>query len=157
MTAPSLLQVLILASALGCGLIAGVFFAFSTFVMRALDRLPAPHAVAAMQSINIAVIHPLFLAPFFGTALTCVAAAMVARSHLNFPAISAAAALHLFGTLLVTILCNVPLNNRLEAADPSSPAAASAWRHYFSRWLFWNHVRTVAAAAASSALIYSLF
>jgi uncharacterized membrane protein len=31
---------LILAAALGCGLMAGVFFAFSTFVMKALARLP---------------------------------------------------------------------------------------------------------------------
>ncbi len=145
-----------MASALGCGLVAGVFFAFSTFVMRALDRLPAPHAVAAMQSINIAVIHPLFLGPFFGTALTCIATTIAARSQSSFPAISAAAALYLFGTLLVTIICNVPLNHRLAAADPSSSAAASAWRHYLSRWLFWNHVRTAAAAFASGALIYSL-
>jgi len=36
-----LLFPLVLISALGSGLIAGVFFAFSTFVMKALARLPA--------------------------------------------------------------------------------------------------------------------
>ena len=41
-----------LASALGCGLVAGVFFAFSTFVMPALKRLPPAHGIAVMQSIN---------------------------------------------------------------------------------------------------------
>ena len=35
-----LLYAATLATALGCGLVAGVFFAFSTFVMPALKRLP---------------------------------------------------------------------------------------------------------------------
>ena len=40
---------LTLVSALGCGLIAGAFFAFSSFVMKALGRLPPPQGIAAMQ------------------------------------------------------------------------------------------------------------
>ncbi|WP_010496926.1 hypothetical protein [Paenibacillus elgii] len=48
------------ASALGSGLIAGLFFAFSTFVMSALARLPAEQGIAAMQSINVTVLNPLF-------------------------------------------------------------------------------------------------
>ena len=46
----NLLFVLTLSSALGCGLIAGVFFAFSAFVMRALARLEPAQGMAAMQS-----------------------------------------------------------------------------------------------------------
>jgi uncharacterized membrane protein len=42
------ISLLTFASALGCGLIAGVFFAFSSFVMRALARLPPARGVAAM-------------------------------------------------------------------------------------------------------------
>ena len=38
-TTDQLLVALTLVSALGCGLIAGVFFAFSAFVMKALSRL----------------------------------------------------------------------------------------------------------------------
>jgi uncharacterized membrane protein len=49
-----LLFVLTLFAALGCGLVAGVFFAFSTFVMKALARLPAEQGIAAMQAINAA-------------------------------------------------------------------------------------------------------
>jgi len=45
-----LLFIVTLLAALGCGLIAGVFFAFSTFVMKALARLPTSHGIAAMQS-----------------------------------------------------------------------------------------------------------
>ena len=47
---------LTLFSALGCGLVAGIFFAFSTFVMKALTHLLPGQGIAAMQSINVAVI-----------------------------------------------------------------------------------------------------
>jgi uncharacterized membrane protein len=62
--------ILTLLSALGSGLIAGVFFAFSTFVMRALGRLPPHEGIAAMQSINIVVINPWFMTAFLGTVVT---------------------------------------------------------------------------------------
>lgn len=143
------------ASALGCGLIGGIFFAFSTFIMRALDRLPTAQAVAAMQSINVVVINPLFLAPFFGTGLACIATATVTRSQPNFPAVIVASALYIFGTLFVTVAGNVPLNRQLARLDPFSPAAASAWRHFLSRWLFWNHIRTASAIFASGVFIWS--
>jgi uncharacterized membrane protein len=63
-----LLFALTLLSALGCGSVAGIFFAFSTFVMNARARLPAAQGIIAKQSINVAVINPLFGAAFFGTA-----------------------------------------------------------------------------------------
>jgi len=60
-----------LVSALGSGLMAGVFFAFSAFIMNALARLPAAQGIAAMQSINIVVLNFWFGSVFFGTALIC--------------------------------------------------------------------------------------
>lgn len=67
----SMLEMGTVLSALGCGLMAGVFFAFSTFVMKALGALPPAQGIAAMQSINVAVINRWFMAAFFGTALLC--------------------------------------------------------------------------------------
>jgi uncharacterized membrane protein len=58
-----------LAATLGCGLNTGVFFAFSTFVMPALKRLPAVQGIAAMQSINKLAVTPAFMAVLFGTAV----------------------------------------------------------------------------------------
>jgi uncharacterized membrane protein len=65
-----------LACAIGCGLMAGFFFAFSICVMKALGRLPPEQGITAMQTINVVVINPWFLAPFFGTAALCVVATM---------------------------------------------------------------------------------
>ena len=45
-------------TALGCGLSAGALFAFSSFVMGALARLPAAQGIAAMQSINARAVTP---------------------------------------------------------------------------------------------------
>jgi uncharacterized membrane protein len=57
-----------LVAALGCGLMAGLFFAFSVAVMKVLARLPSAEVIAAMQAINVAIINPVFLTVFFGTA-----------------------------------------------------------------------------------------
>ena len=67
-----LLFTLTLITALGSGLVAGVFYAFSTFVMKGLARLPSAQGIDAMQSINITVINPRFMGAFFGTAAACV-------------------------------------------------------------------------------------
>lgn len=145
--------------ALGCGLIAGAFFAFSTFVMKALGRLPAPHGIAAMQSINIVVINAWFMTALFGTALLCVIVFIAALRGWQDPAapyLLAGSALYLAGTIVVTMLCNVPRNNALATAEPSTAEAAALWRDYLSAWTFWNHVRTVAALAACALLIAAL-
>ena len=57
---------------LGSALVGGVFFAFSSFVMKALARMPSSEGIAAMQSINVVVINPAFLGAFIGTALLSV-------------------------------------------------------------------------------------
>ena len=80
-----LLRVLTLIAALGSGLMAGFFFAFSVSVMKALGRLPPAQGIAAMQSINVVVINPVFLIAFFGTAAACVAVAISALSGWSEP------------------------------------------------------------------------
>lgn len=62
----------------GCGVVSGVFFAFSGFVMPALGRLPTPQAVAAMQAINVTAVTPPLMTALFGTAVVCVAIAVEA-------------------------------------------------------------------------------
>src|SRR6476646_7433171 len=92
-----------LFSALGCGLIAGVFFAFSTFVMSALARLPAAQGIAAMQAINITVINPWFMLAFLGTAATCVLLAIFSLLKWQQPGSSywlVGSLLYLVGTFL---------------------------------------------------------
>lgn len=156
----NMLFTLTLASALGSGLIAGAFFAFSTFVMGALGRLPAAHGIAAMQSINIVVINPWFLSVFMGTAVACVllvAAAVFTWQQPGAMLLLAGALLYFAGTFLVTMFFNVPLNDALAAVNPESSEGASLWTRYLSTWTNWNHVRTIAALAGAALLTIALY
>jgi uncharacterized membrane protein len=139
-------------AALGCGLMAGVFAAFSLFVMRGLAALPPAEGAAAMRAVNASALRPPFMALFFGTALACAAAAVAAGSGLARPGAGHAlvgALVYLAGGFGVTAARNVPLNDRLAAAEPGSP---ELWVHYLSAWTRWNHLRTLASAAAAALL-----
>ncbi|MGD8691185.1 MAG: hypothetical protein PVH66_01930, partial [Methyloceanibacter sp.] len=61
--------VLTIFAALCTALLAGLFFAFSMFFMRALGGLSAERGIVAMQATIQAIKRPAFLAVFFGTAL----------------------------------------------------------------------------------------
>ncbi len=150
---------LTLIAALGCGLIAGVFFAFSTFVMKALARLPPGEGIAAMQSINIVVLNPWFLGAFFGTAAACVLALIssLMRWHESGAVyVFVGSVLYLVGTLLVTIVFNVPRNESLASVGPADSDGADRWASYVSSWTAWNHVRTVAALVAAASFSVAL-
>ena len=147
------------AAAIGSGAIGGAFFAFSSFIMKSLGRIPAPEGMRAMQSINIVVITPWFMAPFFGTALLSIALAIIAGLELeksHAPYLLGGAALYLVGTMVITIAGNVPLNNELAATDADSAEGREVWARYVFRWTALNTLRTGAALAASVAFIVAL-
>ena len=154
-----MLFALTLVAALGCGLVAGAFFAFSTFVMKALSRLPAREGIAAMQSINVVVLNPWFMTALFGTAVACVVALIFSLLRWNEAGavfLLAGAVLYLVGTVLVTIVFNVPRNEALAGIAPTDPNGGTLWAAYVAGWTAWNHVRTAAALAAAASFSIAL-
>lgn len=154
-----LLYVLTFASALSCGLVAGIFFAFSAFAMKALARLPPAQGIAAMQSINVAVINPLFLVLLLGTAVACLLLAVSSLLRWREPGavfLLVGSLLYLVGTILVTGVFNVPRNDALAAVDPASADGTRLWADYVTSWTAWNHVRTAAALLAAASLTIAL-
>jgi uncharacterized membrane protein len=150
---------LTVAAALGSGLVGGIFFAFSTFVMRSLASQPPASGIATMQAINVKVLNGWFLAAFMGTAAAGLAVVVVSLTSLP----NAASVLRLGGGLLyligcfgVTIAFNVPRNDALAAVDPGSVDGAAVWADYITNWTRWNTVRTVASLLAAAALTVSL-
>jgi uncharacterized membrane protein len=146
------LDLVTLGAAVGGGLNAGVFFAFSTFVMPALSRLPPAQGIAAMQAINVAAINRWFMGALFGTAAACVllaAAALLAGSEPGSRLRLGGCVLYLAGAILVTIAFNVPLNDALASVAPASAGATDQWREYVLEWTRWNHVRAGAALSAA--------
>jgi len=147
----NMLDLATLVAAAGSALIGGSFFAFSTFVMGALGRLPPPQGIAAMQSINVVVINPWFMTTFLGTAVLCAAIAVASLMRWHDPGavyLLAGAVLYFAGTFLVTMVFNVPRNDALAKLTPASAEAAGPWIAYLSTWTAWNHVRTIAALGA---------
>lgn len=155
----SALFVLTFIAALGAALVAGIFYAFSTSVMRALGNLAPAEGIAAMQSINVAVFNVWFMGAMFGTAAICLVLAIgsfLAWHQTGAAYILAGSALYLAGTILVTIIFNVPLNDALAAATPASADGSKIWARYLSDWTWWNHVRSAAALAAAAFFITAL-
>lgn len=151
-------RTLLLVSAVGAGVSGGVFFAFSTFVMRGLGGIPPAQGAAAMQAINRAAPSPLFMLALFGTAVTGVIVGVAGLRDMSVPGAVYAvvgAALYLLPVVL-TVAYHVPYNNQLEALDVSLPASADFWTTYLSRWTAVNHLRCLGAlgAAVSFTLAY---
>ncbi|MEW6270251.1 MAG: anthrone oxygenase family protein [Thermodesulfobacteriota bacterium] len=150
---------LTLAAALGAGVIGGVFFAFSSFVMKALARLPDAHGMTAMQAVNVTVLNRSFLGTFLGTGVVCVLTAIAAVLRWHEPGaglLLAGSVLYLAGTLGVTVLFNVPRNEALAVVEPEDPNGAALWAGYVESWTFWNHVRTGASIGAAAAFTLAL-
>jgi uncharacterized membrane protein len=154
-----LLSCVTLGAALGAGLIAGVFFAFSNFVMPALARLPELRGMSAMQSINVTVLNRWSLGAFLGTAALCAGLAGDALLRWSAPGAHlrlAGSLLYLAGGLLVTRACNVPWNQALAALPAQGKAAAKTWASFLVEWNFWNDVRAAASFGAAALFILAL-
>jgi uncharacterized membrane protein len=124
--------------------------------MAALRRLEPSAGIAAMQSINVVVLNPLFLGAFFGTALLSLVLAVVAALTWSAPGavyLLAGSLVYLAGAILVTIVFNVPLNNRLAAVKPDGADGRRMWTEYLSTWTNWNHVRMAASLLAAADFI----
>ncbi len=147
----ALILALLWASILACGLIAGVYLAFSSFVMPALARIEPSAGVAAMNAINVDILSSIFMPLFFGATVMAVLLAAYGVWRWGEPGsmfMVAGAAIWLAGMFCVTVIFNVPLNDRL--AENSQ----AAWATYLSEWTRWNSARC--AASIISTILYAL-
>ena len=156
----TLTQTLTLTAAAGAGVVGGVLYGFSAFVMRGLDASSPATAIAAMQQINRFAPRGPLLVPLVGTALLCLLLAV--RSVIDlldgdrsswWPL--AGAALYLVA-FVITAAYHVPRNDALMKLDPHATDAAAAWRDYSAGWTRMNHVRTAAALASAAAFAGSV-
>lgn len=149
-----LLFALTLLSALGCGLMAGVFFAFSAFEMRALASLQPTQGIPAMQSINRGGDQSVVLrrVHWNGGGLhfdgcSCCVPVVPACCRLPYDRQPVLSDRHVLGD------DRVQCADERRAGDRRSGGRRrdTAWAGYLSRWTAWNHVRTVAALLGAAA------
>ncbi|MFI0541011.1 DUF1772 domain-containing protein [Streptomyces sp. WSLK1-3] len=151
--------VLVVLGVLGTGLVAGVFCAFSTFVMRGLAELPPAQGVAAMNAINVSAVRPPFMAVLVGSAVLSAVIAVV--TFVLWPdegtvELLVGSALYLFGAFGLTVVAHVPRNDTLLGLDPGTGEATAYWPAYVREWTMWNHVRAIASGAAALAYVLAL-
>ena len=147
-------------SILAYALVAGVFLAFSDFIMRSLAITGGIGGVEAMQVINREVFRWIFMTLFLGMAVVSLVVAAYAWVGLDGPAgvlIPLAALVYLIGCFGVTVAFNVPMNQALAGMELSSEATRDYWlQTYVPRWTFWNSIRTGAATLSAALLLFGL-
>jgi uncharacterized membrane protein len=146
------------AGAVGAGVIGGVFFTFTAFVMPALKKLPPAQGISAMQSINKLAVTPPLMLVLFGTAILSVVTASWAVRHWGQPLAPwlLTAGLAYLAAIVITMVGNIPLNNSLAGLDPHAAGAPAQWASFVTRWTVWNSLRGIAAVAGSAVFIVAL-
>ena len=159
MSADDVLFVVTLVGALGAALVAGVFFAFSSFVMPGLRRIAPIEGIRAMQAINITAVTPLFMAAFVGTAVLSVLLGAWGVVRVDEPSgrwLLAGGVSYLLASFILTVAYHVPRNNRLAELDAAAAESALYWSIYQREWTAMNHVRALASVLALGAFVAAL-
>lgn len=138
------INLFLLVSALASGLIAGLFYSYSCSVNPGLGSLSDANYLAAMQSINRAIINPVFFFSFMGILLLLP---LSTYQHFGtggrFYLLLGATVVYAIGTFGVTMIGNVPLN---EALDKMNLTGASAQELATNRLKFevpWNRLHAI--------------
>lgn len=153
--APALLW----TSAIGCGLMAGVYFAFSAFIMTSLGRIAPASGIAAMNAMIVDIVGSSFMPVFVLTTLSAASLAILGIVRWGQPGSAlmiAGGVIYVLGMFFVTMMFNQPMNETLAAVDPASPQGVALWSRYLAEWTMWNHVRTVTSTLATALFIAAL-
>jgi uncharacterized membrane protein len=151
--------VLLWTAAIGSGLMAGVYFAFSGFTMKSFGSQKTAQSIAAMNSINETILRSWFMPLFFGSTIVSVLLVLVSIANWGEAGSGLgliAGIVYFIGMFVSTVLFNVPLNNSLSRQDPDSANAGQVWSHYLSNWTRWNHLRTVSSLVTFELSIWLL-
>ncbi|QFS81579.1 hypothetical protein FIU97_01855 [Roseivivax sp. THAF40] len=157
---PSWFFVLAQFSLLAYALLAGVFLAFSDFIMRALSRTGGTGGIEVMQVINREVFRHVFIPLFIAMAALSLGIAAYGAAVLGDApgyVMALAGLIYLIGCFGVTIRGNVPMNEALDRMDLSDAETTDYWRGiYLPRWTFWNTIRSVACAISAVLMLVAL-
>ena len=143
------------------GFMAGVFGLYANAIMPGLRRIDDRTFVGSFQSIDRAIINPLFMAMFFGALLfpgVSVVLHLPAGERSVLPWTVAAFGLYLV-VFVITIAVNVPMNDAIKAAgDPDDTGDPSSVRASFdeAKWHRWNVARTLMSTSGFACLAIAL-
>ncbi|WP_165304948.1 DUF1772 domain-containing protein [Pedobacter sp. SYP-B3415] len=144
------------------GLMAGLFFSWSCSVVPGIKNLPDNMYLAAMQSMNKAILNPLFLIVFLSAPLAAVlSTCLQLRQPVNLSLLlfASGTVILLTGVHGLTIAGNVPLNEKLDAFNlrgAKRPDLAAFRLGFESSWNRMNDIRSYCSALAFACMLLSL-
>lgn len=153
--------VLLIASLVSSGLMAGLFFGWAVSVIPGTKVVDDRTYVTTMQNINREILNPVFIVAFLATPVLLAAAAIAHYRSGNQRAaamLGTSAGAYVIGVLAVTAGGNVPLNNALEAFDMSAASTELIRERrtsYETPWNRWHNLRTVASIASLALAAYA--
>jgi uncharacterized membrane protein len=144
------------------GLSAGFFYAWSVSVIPGAQKVVNATYLETMQSINQAILNPAFFIIFFGSLLFLSIASVYQfnTGKTTFWLMLIASVLYLIGTIGVTGLGNVPLNNKLAALNliEMSPQKLLEFRSFYeNNWNRLHLIRTIFAVGSFVLSVLAVF
>lgn len=151
----TLMRAIAFATAVASIVTGGSLYAFSTFVMPALDRLSGTDAITAMQAINIRAPRSLLMLPLVASIVgtVFVGAYTLLRPETPYRVLLLVGVALGVIAFVITPAYHIPHNDALAKVDPHAADAAAQWVDYSVAWTRWNHARTLAYLASGVALI----
>ena len=144
-------NIILVLTATAVALIAGLFYAYSCSVNIGLGKLNDTEYLKAMQSINRAILNPLFFSSFIGALLllpVCTYLHYDGIINRRFLLLFSATFIYTLGTFGVTLFGNVPLNDALDKFNISTATIAEILlqrTNFEKAWNNFNTVRTIAS------------
>jgi len=151
-------NILLWVMAIASGLMAGIYFAFSTFIMQSLAAIQPECGISSMQSINKIILKSMFMPVFLSSTVISIFTAGLALyqwGEAGTLAALTASALYFIGMFVLTAAVNVPLNNKLAIHRPESDEAKIIWHEYSKKWTRANHVRALSSLLSMILFLYA--
>jgi len=149
------LETIMLGSVILDAMAGGIIFIFSNTIMKTFAQFDDEIGINVIVLLNKIIINPLFAFVFFGGLISAypTIVMMTRPDEFSKPAryyALASTLVFFFGEFLVTVTQNVPRNDALMAADPTSDEGVEYWRKDFlGDWVAWNTARCIASVVAS--------
>jgi uncharacterized membrane protein len=144
------------------GLSAGLFYAWSVSVIPGTQKITDAAYLETMQNINRAILNPAFFLIFFGS-ICFLSMASIYEFHaskVTFWLLLGSSIFYLIGTVGVTALGNVPLNEQLDAlelAKMDTNKMAEFRKFFESNWNRLHLIRTVFAMVSFILSVMAVF
>ena len=158
----SIKSFILFGSVIFTGLSAGLFYAWSVSVIPGTQKVADATYLETMQSINQAILNPAFYLIFFGSLIFLSISSVYEfhNSKVTFWLLLASSIIYLIGTVGVTALGNVPLNDQLELLELTELSAkklAEFRTFYETNWNRLHLIRTIFAVVSFLLSVLGVF